>query len=46
MDYKLEIHKLIDNISQEHVLRFLYTFIRYLVNNEDVMSVIGKPPDG
>lgn len=40
MNYREEIHKLIDSIDQEGVLRFLYSFIRHLIENKGAMDML------
>lgn len=40
MDYREEIHKLVDTIKQESVLAFLWSFIRSVIGNEDTMSYL------
>lgn len=39
MDQKREIHKLVDAIEHEHVLRFIRAFIYFIVNEKDGVKV-------
>ena len=40
MDYKKEIHKLVETVEQESVLAFLLSFIRSVLNNDDAVSYL------